>query len=299
MTVPLPSYRDRLADRIMRHLWRHVPRCRDLRGIARDAWEAVYECPDSPFVLDVPLKDCLGLGPTALPCDPTGGHPFIDTLVALRAGRIAGYAGSPLEAYYTRWQPATAGAVLGLPHVLPWASLPPLACALPWDSLDPATHLRFWTDICQRDYRMNGFALTIQAGWKGWGPLTAAAGEAEFLRLQRALVSIGSRGYRRHGAHDGDITAQALCDARGRLRFLLGPGQHRIAALAALGADHVPVRIDPHFIRREDAPHWPNVRRGHYSPDQALQVFDRIFAGRPPWQGTGPVTLPRLSGAAG
>lgn len=298
MTFALPTYRDRLAHRIMRHLWRHVPRCRDLRGVARDAWEAVHACPDRPFVIEVAVADCLGLGPTALPCGLTGGHPFIDTLVAVRAGRITGYAGSPLAHYYARWQPATAGEVLGLPRAEAWAALAPLACALPWDSLDPASHLRFWTDICQRDYRVNGFALTETAGWKGWGPMTDAAGEAEFLRLERTLASIRQHGYQRHAAHDGDITAQALCDG-GDLRFLLGPGQHRIAALVALGARHVPVRIDPHFIRRTDAAHWPNVRRGHYSPDQARQVFDRIFEGRPPWQADEPVALPRLSGAAG
>lgn len=270
--------------RLMQRMWRHVPRCVDLRGRVADVWEAVHASPDRPFVMEVELSDCLGLGPAAFRCHADGGHPFIDTLQAVMDGTARGYDASPLSAYYAAWQPACAAEVLGLDPAHPeWGALPPLASALPWDIRDPLAHLRFWRHVCESDYRLNGFELTAETGWKGWGPLAQVAGEAEFLRLRRTHESIRRDGYRRHAAHDGDIVAQVLCHGD-RLRYLLGPGQHRVAALAVLGHTRVPVRIDPHFVRREEAGVWPNVRRGHYGADQARALFDRIFVGRQPWE---------------
>lgn len=276
--IPL---RDRVMAAWTQRLWRHLPRAVDLRGQVADAWEAVHSSPDRPFVIEVPLSDCLGLMPVAFRCDRKGGHPFVDTLVGVIGGRLGGYAGSPLWAYYRDWQPATAADVLGVEgaSVLRW--MPPLGSPLPWDRLTPDDHLRLWSDIARRDYQENGFDLSVDAGWKGWGPMREAAGAAEFARLCRTLRAIRRRGYRRHNAYDGDIAGQALCHG-GRIRFALGPGQHRVAALSALGHEDIPLRCDPHFIRREDVDRWPNVRRGIYSREQALAVFDRVFAAARP-----------------
>lgn len=278
--------RDAFFDALTRRLWRHLPRAVDLRGKVADAWDAVHQSPDRPFVIDVPLSDCLGLMPVAFRCDRAGGHPFIDTLVSVMDGTVTGYSGSPLEAYYAGWQPASAADVLGVGGATALRWLPPMASVLPWDSLTPEDHLRLWTDIAARDYRDNGFDPPTGSGWKGWGPVHPDTGRAEFTRLSRAMQGIRRHGYRRHSAYDGDIAGQALCMGD-KIRFALGPGQHRIAALAALGYDDIPLRCDPHFIRREDAERWPNVRRGVYTRDQALGVFDRIFAARRPQ--TGPV----------
>lgn len=282
MDPALIPLRDRLMSVLTRRLWRHLPRAVDMRGLAADAWDAVHASPDRPFVIDVPLSDCLGLMPAAFRCDRLGGHPFVETLRGVIDGRVTGYAGSPLEAFYQSWQPASAAEVLGVTGASALRWLPPLASPLPWDSLTPDAHLRLWSDIAARDYRDSGFDLSPEAGWKGWGPMRQDAGEAEFARLRRAMAAIRRHGYHRHAAYDGDIAAQVLC--RGdKLRFALGPGQHRVAALSALGHEDIPLRCDPHFIRREDAPRWPNVRRGLYTQDQAVAVFDRIFAAaRPP-----------------
>lgn len=276
--IPL---RDRFMAGLTQRMWRHLPRAVDLRGQVADAWDAVHSCPDRPFVIDVPLSDCLGLMPVAFRCDKRGGHPFVETLLGIIDGRVTGYAGSPLKDYYRNWQPATAAEVLGVhgATVLRW--MPPLASPLPWDRLSPADHLRLWSDIARRDYHENGFDLPPEAGWKGWGPMRDEAGEVELARLCRTLAAIRRYGYRRHNAYDGDIAGQALCHG-GRIRFALGPGQHRVAALSALGYQDIPLRCDPHFIRREDVDRWPNVRRGIYGTDQALAVFDRIFAAARP-----------------
>ena len=283
MTPIWLAHRDRLMARLMQRMWRHVPRCRDLRGLAADAWQAVHLSPDRPFVIEVEIGDCLGLGPTAFRCDAGGGHPFVDTLQGIADGQVTAYDRSPLADYYARWQPATAAEVLGITDTGGWRRLPPLASPLPWDHLEPAAHLALWTEICERDYRVNGFDLTVATGWKGWGPIAPVAGEAEFERLRRIFEAIRRAGYQRHAAHDGDIMGQVLCDGP-RLRYLLGPGQHRIAALAVLGHQTAPLRLDPHFIRRSDAELWPNVRRGYYTAAEARALFDRIFAGRQPWE---------------
>lgn len=65
-------------------------------------------------------------------------------------------------------------------------------------------------------------------------------------------------------------------------RVMISRGQHRIAALAAMGAKTAPVRLLPKIIARSEASLWPNVDRGFYTVEQAMAVFDRIFEGRQP-----------------
>jgi hypothetical protein len=72
----------------------------------------------------------------------------------------------------------------------------------------------------------------------------------------------------------------------GEHRVFVRSGKHRIAALGALGHRQITVqlarRYHPALIHREDASSWPLVRSAFYTRDQALAIFDRIFAGQQP-----------------
>ncbi len=269
----------RLSDRF-RH---HVEACIDLRGQTDDPLHATYLCPEGPFLIEVPGMHCRGLHSVAFPMDPNGAHPFIRTVRAIDAG-LTDYQASPLCAYYARYRPETAAAALGLDPAAAHTELmrAPLAASLPWDHRSPAEAEAFWTMICERDYRAHGFGLDFSDGWKAWGPLTDRAGKAEFTRLVRAYHSIRAHGYLRHSAHDGDIMGTILRHADDT-RIMLDAGQHRAAVLTALGRADLPVRLTPATINRADVAHWPNVRRGIYTERQALQVFDRVFAGHQPF----------------
>lgn len=269
----------RLSDRF-RH---HVESCIDLRDHTDSPLHATYLSPDGPFLIDVPGVQCRGLHSVAFPMAPCGAHPFIRTVRAIDAG-LTDYTNSPLYNYYARYRPETAAAALGIDRAIAHPELlrAPLAASLPWDHRSPAEAEAFWTMICERDYRAHGFGLDFSDGWKAWGPLSDPAGSAEFTRLLRAYRSIRAHGYLRHSAHDGDIQGTILRHGD-ETRIMLDAGQHRAAVLTALGRAKLPVRLTPATVNRADAAHWPNVRRGIFSTRQALQVFDRVFAGHQPF----------------
>ena len=74
----------------------------------------------------------------------------------------------------------------------------------------------------------------------------------------------------------------------GRAVLMIANGQHRLAALTALGNSNCPIIVgvqhdrSPFVVRRGDIDRWPLVRLGVFSRLQALAVFDRIFEGRQP-----------------
>ncbi len=272
--------------KISLRLKKYAPDCIDLRARFDHPLVAVHYSPENKFLLDVELDKCLGLHSAAFSCSPASNHPFIRTLRAYAEGKCHDYSQSALFDFYASFQPQSAADVVGLSRESTHAAIsnrPAFASALPWEHLSPEENEDFLRAICERDYIENGFKLTAAAGWKGWGPLSTEAGEAEFSRLLRVFKAIGTDGYQRHSALDGDIEGQIL-QHEDRYRILISRGQHRIAALAATGMSKAPVRFLPQVVSRSDAAFWPNVERGYYTVEQAQSVFDRIFHGHQPYQ---------------
>jgi hypothetical protein len=85
-------------------------------------------------------------------------------------------------------------------------------------------------------------------------------------------------GYKRHDGGDGDIRAIILINEQNQWVWLSTGGQHRASVLAALGYDSFPVRVH-NVIRREEVKHWPNVVNGLFDIEDALKMFDNMFAG--------------------
>jgi hypothetical protein len=267
--------------RVSLRLKKYAPDCIDLRARSVHPLEAVFYSLDSKFLLDIDLEKCLGLHAAAYPCAADSAHPFIRTLRDHARGNCRSYDHSALSDFYASFQPQSAADVIGLPGHALLSECTPFASALPWEHLTPAENETFLQAICTRDYIDNGFKLTAAAGWKGWGPISHEAGEAEFSRLLRVFKAIGTTGYQRHPALDGDIEGQIM-KHDSDYRIMISRGQHRIAALAAIGMTKAPIRLLPQIISRSDAAFWPNVVRGYYTSEQALAVFDRIFHGRQP-----------------
>jgi hypothetical protein len=111
--------------------------------------------------------------------------------------------------------------------------------------------------------------------------VSAAKGALEIARLNRLLRKISEEGFRLLPGRTGLCRALILSSGAEH-RAVLAIGQHRAAALAALGDDALPVWPLPQPVRREEVAAWPGVARGVFSPEAALEIFDRVFDGRQP-----------------
>ncbi len=103
--------------------------------------------------------------------------------------------------------------------------------------------------------------------------------EEEHAWLERALASIRTHGYQPKKFRSA-ILASKLERADGSVCYLLLDGNHRVAALAALGHDRVAVCCPPWLaVRENELSGWPQVRSGAYTPDDARRVLQAYFAG--------------------
>lgn len=257
----------------------------DLRGVVDTPIEAKYVADaHRSFVIDIPLARCRGLVPMAFRLDAhSDAHPFVQTLRAYQSGSAKQYAGSPLHSYFDTVQPTSAADVMGLSETTIFDSLPPHAACPPWSGRDPFNWRRKRIKRLREEFARQGIKPrdAVQHGWKAWGPCSVEQGEVEFNRLVTLLDAIRSKGYHRQGGKEGDIGGVVLVRG-GEWNCQISGGQHRAAALSALGYAQAPIRIGgaiSTLIYRDDAPAWPLVRSGIISLEQAVRVFDRIFDG--------------------
>jgi hypothetical protein len=253
-----------------------------------------YAFASRPAVVDIPLSRCRGLWFAAFPCTPEAGHPFVETMKAFSGDPTLTYERSPLRAYYEKWQPSSAAQALGLePRTEPGPLdlAPSIAAVAPWW---PVEDLKTFADelhaLVDAENAEFGPPLGAENGVLLHGPTSPAKGALEFRRCTEIIERVRDEGYRRRSeTPDGDIRGQLLVDESGDYTVLVLSGQHRIAAAAAAGHDAVPIRFfdgkksGARVVRRTEAEAWPLVRCGWFTREEAASVFDRLFAGRPPW----------------
>lgn len=201
-------------------------------------------------------------------------HPFVKALREYAAGEATDYEGSFLERYYSVRRPATNAKEVLLgdrPGPRALIAAPPLAAVLPWDSLTPGEMLQLRRRVRETENR--------RAGVGDVGPEEAGVrkGRVEFARLVEVYESIRRQGYRRFDTWDGDICGVIL-ENEGTYRMLLTNGGHRAAALAALGWEAAPIRVRHRYVvRAQDAEYWPQVQRGVWEKEEALDYFFQLF----------------------
>lgn len=223
--------------------------------------------------IEAPLSDCVIFNGLSL--SPTGWHPFVYALLEALVASRPTYVGSRLESFYDRWQPNNAQeALLGANQGPSWlANYPPILMHAPWLKESPDERLTTIRRIIEEENRAHGDAsLGPDAGYGLMGPVTRAKGEIEYSRLVSVALSIRALGYDRSR---GDITAQVLRDGD-RYRYRIVHGHHRAAALAALG--HETVALLPRMlVDVQHINHWPQVRPGYWSRDEAASFFFHHF----------------------
>jgi hypothetical protein len=243
------------------------------------------------YVLQVPLSRCLNLGPLAFPCGPGHLDPLAATLVAYEEGRCSSYEGSPLEAFFERWQPQTMAEMVGLENAQVSESLlqpargstPPM----PWSGSRGGANAQGRlqrSDLLAVAERV-GVAPDELAGSIYQGPVSQAFGVVTFERIVAIHASIRDHGFRPGRRGRPHIDGRLLL-RDGDHRVLVVSGKHRVAACSALDYPSLPVQFrpqkEPLIVRRQDARSWPNVVNGLYDVDQALELFDRMFDGEQP-----------------
>lgn len=220
----------------------------------------------------------------AFSLNQNGFHPLVLAAKAYVDEHSMKYEGSPLQAYYKEVCPATLAEVLDIPpNDLPWLlrRVSPLWADLPWRNA-PGFHVRRRrVKTMRRDARQYGVSIKV-TGSNYVGPVDPELGKLEWQRVCRLVSSIRERGYQ-PPASIKPIGGAVLVSGDKRVMVVKG-GQHRAAALAALGYDTIPVMVrrDAGVVHRDSVGTWPAVTKGVLSEQQALAVFDRVFEGTPP-----------------
>lgn len=206
-------------------------------------------------------------------------HPFVEaTREHVQSGFTCGYDGSSLELYYRSWMPENAlealiGAATG-PAML--AQYPAYAMHSPWLDITPEERRSVMEKIIREENRCAGEeGLDAAEGYGLHGPVSRVKGAVEYARLTRLVSSIQGHGYDR-SLPGGDVTGVVI-EKDGDYRFCISHGQHRVAVLAALGHDYIPVAIKK-LVTTSELSHWPQVYRGTWTGKEAVQYIDHLFS---------------------
>ena len=254
-----------------------------------DPISAFWRARGRQFFIRVPLSDIRHTDLLAFKCDRSNQSPYLRTLVEYADGTCTTYAGSWLETVHRHYHPRSAAELMGIenPSCPELASAPPSGALLPWNTHSPREQAPLWQSMIVRENRKNRGRLGYEAGDKVFGPTSKQKGELECQRLVRVFESIKSRGYIRNEFGVDNIGAFILLsDDDMKPKFLCVAGQHRLAALAALGYEHVDLQIRNNvyggIFRRSEARYWAPVQAGYLTVDEATALFDRIYRGDPP-----------------
>ena len=255
--------------------------------LTRGGQKTAFHCP-----LDQCIK-CNGLS-----FSPDGWHYFTAALHEYQRTGRESYDDSVLKQYFATWQPANAlEALIGCPdgpEALKTVSPDYPPNVAPWGATIPPDHqIRktatyaeeppFIESFIQlvRDHGYHSlhddiqlFILPYLDGAKIHGPLSRARGRIEHARILHTYESIQEHGYDRNQGHASVVAIQRGDD----YRFRVYAGNHRIAALSALGYKTIPAVFKrDYIIRADDVDYWPQVRRGVWSRDSALRYVDHLF----------------------
>lgn len=186
------------------------------------------------------------------------------------------FEGSVLEQYYSTWKPKNALEALLFPATEPrtLADFPAYTTHFPWLASSPSQREQFTRHSYPKEVATDGKDLDITSGFFLHGPVSKAVGEIEYKRCVDVLRSLKRRGYVRNF---GDVEVQVL-KREDEHRYFVCHGHHRIGVMSALGIQYAPAQIrNGAIIRIEDVDYWPQVRRGVWPRQAAIDYFNHLF----------------------
>lgn len=248
----------------------------------------IYRSGGNPVFIRVPIEQCRIHVFLSFRCAIDSPSPFVRVLLDYLSGHVRTYRTSALEDFYQNYHPKSARDFMGIPasNDQALATLSPFAAIWPWSTDTPIVRQSGWRSWTTRENAAYGADIDWRHGNPYFGPVSSAKGEFEYQRSINVLKLMQSKRYGRDIPNHDNISAFCLIKQIGsatQARYVINGGNHRVAALVALGHSHVSIQIgpanDPCVIHRQDVDHWPAVTRGIITRREALIMFDRAFDG--------------------
>lgn len=236
-------------------------------------------------LVKVPIDKCLHFYWTSFPSSATSSSPFVKTLIEYQENNTINVRRTSLYRFYESFQPVTAAELVGLksPRNQVLNSISPLGMHTLQQAVLPNEQVNIRKRRIIKDNLEHNSKLTHEAGDTFFGPVAKEKLDLEYKRLINVYESIKGKGQVVDKIGFDNIKVNCLvCNNEWKLIVSLA-GQHRLAALAALGYNSVIVQI----INRatsisylSEASYWPLVKNGFLSKDEAEMIFKRIFDGK-------------------
>lgn len=125
------------------------------------------------------------------------------------------------------------------------------------------------------------FALSEVWDHHAWGPITEQRLAKEMSRLDKIIDSIRDQGFINQPGEDFPSYQLLHDDLETQdFRVLVATGNHRVAALASLGWDFIPMKPITWAAREvflSDLGQWPGVVDGRFTEAEAQQIFFSFF----------------------
>ncbi|MGB5792131.1 hypothetical protein [Poseidonibacter sp.] len=254
----------------------------DIRGLSNNPRALSYFTNTNRQILINTTFD-KGRGLEMFSLSPNSHHPFIVAIkYALTTNNYKKALKEKLSQYYSLVQPQSSSEWLGfdkgevplLDNEPAWVSL------LPWENSSLKNKKNGRNECAIYDNSEHGANLDISEGWRSFGPVSDEVLELEVNRLYKLMNSIKKNGILRDDNFGGDIGAIILLKDETDYRWVVEwGGQHRSAAISAMGYTDISIRVWQ-VVERKDVSLWPNVQSGLYSKKMALKIFDNIYDGK-------------------
>lgn len=200
-------------------------------------------------------------------------HPFVAALEQHLDDPGLPYERSVLHAFYERFQPRTVhellfdDAAVSRRTLAGWPAIEPLIDVWPVTAAHVAWGMSSSdgrSELPHSQYR---------------GPTSELFGAKHLRRVVEAYESFQREGYRPDAY--GFVSGYFITDSDD-YRFVLGHGNHRMAALSVLGHRRVAVTLreaHPPVVERQRLDRWTRPRGGLLERDEAIAVFEQLLVG--------------------
>jgi len=229
----------------------------------------------NPFVW-VPRDKVRGFPELSFSLDHATVHPFVLHLQSSSHMDVLAY-------YYEHIRPETIEDVLGTlsDSDASVRRLPALAASLPWIASPSLSVVQERKKHAALEAREHNTPLSSDDGQSLFGPASPGKLHLEKQRLTNTFKALQRKGFSPF-AH-GSLGGYLLAREHGDWAIAIRGGQHRAAALAALGYHILPIRILKKLtVREQECSEWPAVCDGTIAPADAHRIFLRVFQGNLP-----------------
>lgn len=124
--------------------------------------------------------------------------------------------------------------------------------------------------------RRRGVAVNGSNGGSQFVFTSKERAKLESKLISNLFTSFSTKGFDVEKNSKDPIGAILLVDGS-NYSWMISAGIHRSCVLTALGHDDVTVKLKG-IIYREDYKYWPNVENKLFTPEEALNIFDKIIS---------------------